>query len=146
MAELASEALIGIGTEFYRWDETSSSWKQLSEITDVSGPSKAREAVEVTHLNSPDKYKEFIKGLKEAGDVSLSMNFTRAQYDIMSTDFESENNQNYKIVIPDAERTTIEFEGMITELGLAIPVGDKITSDVTIKVSGKPTVSDSTAA
>jgi hypothetical protein len=58
----------------------------------------------------------------------------------MDADFESDTKQNYQIVLPDTDMTTIEFEGNVSELGLAIPVADKITSDVTIQISGKPTV------
>jgi len=140
--EVASNAVVGIGTSFSRWSSGSSEWQLIAEITEVGGPNKAKEMVEVTHLKSPDKYKEFIGGLKEAGTCSLSMNFTKATYDIMDADFESDTKQNYQIVLPDEIMTTIEFEGNVSELGLAIPVADKITSDVTIQISGKPVVSD----
>lgn len=140
--ELASNALAGIGTSFSRWSSGSSSWQLIAEITEIGGPNKAKEMIEVTHLKSPDKYKEFVGGLKEAGTCSLSMNFTKETYDIMDADFESDVKQNYQIVIPDATLTTIEFEGNVSELGLSIPVGDKISSDVTIQISGKPVVSE----
>jgi hypothetical protein len=65
------------------------------------------------------------------------MNFTRATYELMNTDFESSFLQNYEIYLPDTEGTSFEFEGLVTELGLAIPADDKITADVTIKVSGQ---------
>ena len=65
------------------------------------------------------------------------MNFTRATYDAMKDDFESNALQNYEIVLPDAESTSFEFEGLVTELPLTITGGDKITSEVVIKLSGK---------
>ena len=58
----------------------------------------------------------------------------------MNTDFESDDLQNYEIVLPDDEDTSLEFEGLVTELPLTIPMDNKITADVTIQVSGRVTM------
>ena len=139
---MSSNAISGMGTKFYRWTADSSAWTEVAEINSISGPTKSRDTIEVTTLSTTGGYKEFISDLRDAGNVSLSMNFTRATYDIMNADYENDENQNYKIVLPDTEETTLEFEGMVMELPLNITVGDRITADVEIKISGKPTVYD----
>ena len=48
--------------------------------------------------------------------------------------------QNYEIVLPDAENTTLEFEGLVTELPLTVPADDKVTADVTIQITGEVTL------
>ena len=58
----------------------------------------------------------------------------------MKTDFDADTLQNYEIVLPDVESTSFEFTGFVTELPLSITTDDKISSDVTIKVSGQVTV------
>lgn len=139
---MASNAISGIGTLFYRWSTTSSEWVEIAEISEISGPSKTRETIEVTTLGSTDGYKEYIPGLREGGTVQLTMNYTRATYEIMSDDFESDVVQNYKVVLPDTDKTAFEFEGLVTELPLGISTGDKITADVTIQVTGAVTYYD----
>jgi len=134
---MSSEAISGVGTKFYRWSSTSTEWEAVAEVTSIGGPGMTRESIEVTSLDSVDGYKEFIGGLRDGGSVSLSMNFTRASYALMKADFEDNTRQNYKIVLPDAEETTLEFEGLVMEVPLKVDTGDKITSDVNIKISGK---------
>lgn len=130
-----SNATAGVGTKFWRWDN--SHWQSIAEINSIDGPGKSRDTIDVTSLDSVGGYREFIGGFRDGGTVTLPMNFTRATYDLMNDDFESNLLQNYEIVLPDTENTSFEFEGLVTELGLAIPADDKITADVTIKVSGQ---------
>ena len=113
-----SNAFAGIGTKLYRWDE--SAWVAIAEISEIGGPKKSRDTIEVTNLDSLDGYREFIGSFRDGGTVSLKMNFTRATYDVMNEDFESDALQNYEIVLPDADATSFEFEGLVTELGLGI--------------------------
>ncbi len=139
-----SNALSGVGTQFRRWYEnatsTAGAWESIAEINSIAGPSKSRETIDVTSLDTTGGYRQFIGSFRDAGTVTLNMNFTRDTYEQMNDDFESEDRQNYEIVLPDADNTTLEFTGLVTELPLDIPMDDKITADVTIKVSGKPTL------
>jgi len=129
-----SYATAGVGTIFQRW--SGSAWAAIAEINSITGPSMSRDTIDVTSLSSTGGYREFIGGFRNPGTVQLSMNFYRQNYDLFKTDFESSTIQNYRIVLPDAENTSVEFEGLVTELPLTIPADDKITMDVTIQVSG----------
>lgn len=127
-------AIAGKSTVFHRWSGTA--WVAIAEINSITGPGMSRDVIDVTSLDSNSGYREFIAGFRNPGTVTLAMNFTRAQYDLMQTDFESDDLQNYEIVLPDSETTSVEFEGLVTELPLTIPADDKVTLDVTIQISG----------
>jgi predicted secreted protein len=129
-----SYATAGVGTIFQRW--SGSAWAAIAEINSITGPSMSRDTIDVTSLSSTGGYREFIGGFRNPGTVQLSMNFYRQNYDLFKGDFESSTIQNYRIVLPDEENTSVEFEGLVTELPLTIPADDKITMDVTIQVSG----------
>ena len=130
-----SNAISGVGTKFRRWD--GANWDNIAEINSITGPNKSRDTIDVTSLDSTGGYREFIGGFRDGGTVTLPMNFTRSTYEVMNTDFESAVLQNYEILLPDTEATSFEFVGLVTELGLGIPADDKVTADVTIKVSGQ---------
>ena len=132
---MASKAIAGVGTKFKRWN--GSAWVDIAEINSITGPSMSRDTIDVTSLDSTGGYREFITGFRNAGTVVLAMNFTRATYETMLNDFESNTIQNYQIVLPDAENTGLDFEGLVSELPLTIPADDKVTADVTIQVTGK---------
>jgi predicted secreted protein len=134
-----SDAISGVGTVLRRWNG-SSAWANLAEVNSIKGPGMTRDTIDVTSLDSIGGYREFIGGFRDGGTLTFSMNFTRANYDLMKSDFESSDMGNYELVLPDSDKTSIEFEGLVTELPLTIPMDDKVTIDVTIKISGSPTV------
>jgi len=128
-----SNAVNGVGTTFERWN--GSAWVAIAEIKSISGPSMSRDTIDVTSLDSTSGYKEFIAGFRDAGTVALSMNYTRAGYNAMLADFESDDLQNYQIVLSDSVATSIEFEGLVTEMPLSVAVGDAIGLETTIKIT-----------
>jgi len=141
---MASNAVSGVGTKFGRWN--GSSWDYLAEVNSITGPTMTRDFIDVTSLDSTGGYREFITGFRDAGTISLSMNFTRDSYDLMLTDFESPNANNYEIILPDVDVTSFEFEGLVTEVPLTIPTDDKITADVTIKITGQVVMNSGTGS
>jgi len=136
---MASTATSGVGTVFNRW--SGSAWVLQAEITSISGPGMTRDTIDVTSLDSTGGYREFITGFRNAGTVTLSMNFTRSAYEQMLNDFDSDTVQNYQIDLPDVENTSLDFEGLVTELPLSIPADDKITAEVTIQITGQVVLS-----
>jgi predicted secreted protein len=137
---MPSNAISGVGTLFRRWSGTA--WVNIAEVNSIDGPNKTRNTIDVTSLDSTDGYKEFIAGFKDGGTVNLTMNFSRSTYDLMNTDYEADELQSYEIMLPDADNTSFEFTALVVELGLSIPTDDKITSPVSLKISG-PVVTES---
>lgn len=132
-----SNAISGVGTVFKRSNMMSSpTFSAIAEINSIQGPDKSRETIDVTSLDSTGGYREFIAAFRDAGQVQLEMNFTRDGYLDMNDDFEVDTLVDYQIVLPDTGNTTIDFSGLVINLGLAIPLDDKITAPVTIKISG----------
>lgn len=132
-----SNAISGVGTIIQKWDGASQ-WDAIAEVTNISGPGMTRDLIEVTSLDSVGGWREFISGFRDGGTVVLSMNYTRAGLDSFFADFESDDVANYEIVLPDG--TSLEFEGLVQEFPLTIPTDSQITMEVTIKVTGPPTV------
>lgn len=135
-----SKAISGVGTKFFR------NGTALAEVNSINGPGMTRDFIDVTSMDSVGGYREFIAGFRDGGTVTLNMNFTRATYDLMKDDFENDDEQIYEIVLPDDDVTSVEFLGLVTELPLTISTDDKVTADVTIKVSGEVTVNSGTGS
>lgn len=122
---------------------TGAAWAAIGEVTNISGPTMAKETHDVTSLASTGGYREFITGLKDPGSVTFTMWFNRADYGAMKTLFESETIQNFELILDDLEKTTLEFQGYVTELPLEVPEGP-MSCNVTIKISGSVTVNSGT--
>jgi predicted secreted protein len=93
-----------------------------------------------TSLDSSGGYREFIPSFRDPGEVTLNMNFTRDVYVLLNTDFEASTTQNFDIVFPDAQNTSLDFDGYVTGITIGIPTDDKVTMDVTIKITGVVTL------
>lgn len=136
-----SDAVSGVGTLFKRSDMASApTFAAIAEINSIDGPNKSRDTIDVTSLDSTGGYREFIASFRDGGEISLEMNFTRDGYVDMNTDFETDTLVDYQIVLPDTGATTLDISGLVTSLGIGIPLDDKITAPVTIKVSGQITL------
>jgi len=143
-----SIAFDGYGVTFGIGDGSSSeAFVDVAEVLDVSGPSYGRDTIDVSHATSPNKYREFIDGFKDAGEVSLNMNFTQASYASFLAKLESDGLDNYKITIPDdnySNKPTIVFAASVTGIEADFATEDKVTAAITMKVSGKPTYTQGT--
>lgn len=142
---MSSNAMSGVGAKFYRWNAYASSsatadWEEMAEVNSITFDGFSRETIDVTDLktaNTNSGYRSKITGLRDSGTFSFNMNYTRSQYLKMKTDFESDSNQVYLVVLPDTEETYLEFEGLLTDLPLDIPLEDRINSDITVAIDGK---------
>lgn len=137
-----SNAFSGVGVQFQAGDGASSeAFTAIAEVNSISGPSISRDTIDVTSLDSSGGYREFIGGFRDGGSVNLNMNFTLETYDDFKDNLESETSQNFKIVFPAtkpgaAASAEFAFAGLVTELSLEIPMDDKVTANVTIKIDG----------
>ncbi|PJN31304.1 hypothetical protein CG717_16180 [Streptomyces sp. CB02613] len=132
------------GTQLLRDTTGSGSFAVVANVSDLSGPSRARDAIEVTTHDSPNGYREFIKGLKDGGEVEATINFDpgNTTHQALDADFEEKDLRDYQMVIlpGEADEHTWDFTALITAVGDAYPTDNKIERTVTFKISGMPTL------
>jgi len=133
-------AIAGKGTQFRRWNSGTGEWEAIGQINSITGPGMTRETIDTTALDTAGGYRTFIAGFRDPGTLELEMNFVRDTYETMKNDFESDTAQNYEIVLPDTDNTTLEFEGLVTECPLDIPPDDKVTASIVIQITGQVTL------
>lgn len=133
------------GTQFKRGNGATPTevFTSIANVTSIGGPSRTRETIDVTAHDSTDGWMEFIGGLKDGGEISLDLNYDPAEttHDL-DDDFDDTNPRNYQIVIlpgTDDEHTW-DFAGILTALEDEFPYDDKMGRSMTVKVSGKPTL------
>lgn len=131
-------ATAGKGCYLLRW--SGSDWAEVAEVNSINGPTATRDTIETTHLRSAGNYRQFIASWKDGGEMTFQCNFTRDTYEELKADFESDNLNDWQLVISDAAATTFSFEALLTGLPIDVPFDDKITVDVTLKISGAVTI------
>jgi len=136
-----SDAIAGLGIEIKRGSGDSSSgggeFTKVAEIFDINPPNRTRETFDVTsHDDNNSGYREFLTGFRDGGEVTLSMHYEKTRHAAWLADFNSDDTVRYQIVFPDSAATTLEFSGLVTNIQTHAPLDDKMSVDVTIKVSG----------
>lgn len=118
----------------------------IAEVTNIDGPGLSRDMIEVTHHQSPAMWRERIKGLKDAGEVSLSINYipTNSTHNsatgLLGDLANDTTNGTYTLVFPDSAGTTWSFAGAIANFEPSAPIDDRLTADITLQVMGQPTL------
>ena len=117
----------------------------ILNIISITGPNQARDSIDISTMDSTDKWREFIPGMLDAGELTFEVN-----YDAVSGSTADDLNT---LLTATAETVTVTFaptnatsswacSGFITALGFATPFDEKITQPVTIKFTGAPTYTD----
>jgi len=99
-----------------------------------------RNLFDATTFDSADGWKEFAAGLKDGGTVTFSLLFLKATYSMMKADFLNSTALAYSITLPDSDVTVVSFNALVQEFPLNIPLDDKVTISVTMKITGGITI------
>lgn len=137
---MTTQARIGHGTLFKIGNgATPEVFTTVGEVTSITPPGMSRDAIDATHEESPDAWREFIGGLKDGGEVSLELNFVpgSATTILLMAEIEAAPG-NKQIVFPAGE--VFSFRALCTNFEPEAPLDDKMVASATYKVSGKPTL------
>ena len=113
----------------------------IAGLTSIGGLELSADTIDVTTLNSADGYREFIGGLKDGGEVSLSGYFEPGDTDgqgAIKEAFDSGDAIPFSIVFPQGAAWS--FNGIVTGFSTGAELEDSVSFEATIKVSGKPTL------
>lgn len=118
----------------------------IAEVTDIGGPEFTLATEDVTNHSSIEGWREYIGTILDPGEIQFSINFipTEATHNPSTgliKDMVDKTLRNFELVFPDSGSTTWSFSALITSFKSSEPVQGKLAADVTLRVSGKPTLS-----
>jgi len=131
-----TKASIGHTTTFGVKLPPANAFTKVAEVTNLTPPGMTRDTVDATHLESDDGYKEFIAGLKESGEATLTVNYVPSAADALVAAFENGSGE-FQITFPN--KVTLTFDGIVTGYEWNdVVADDKMSATFTVKCSGKP--------
>lgn len=140
---MATEAQIGLGAQFWLDNDAGTPvLTKLGEILSVTLPNPQVEEVEATHMDSPNRRREYISGLIEDGEGTFEMNYVpgSATDVLIRGALADGKTRGYKIVIPDGAGTwEIEGECIVRGYERNIPLDDRMTATLTVRFTGAST-------
>jgi predicted secreted protein len=107
------------------------------EITSVNGIGFSRDAIDATHMQSANGYREMIFGLKQAKPMTFEVNLVPSGVGALQTITEG-SVANWQVLFPD--NSTVTFAAGMTDfdVGAMTPEG-KLSASFVLTPSGKPT-------
>ncbi len=138
MAE--TQASIGYGSLFHISRDNEATWIDLAEVFDITPPNDTVDEVDATHMQSPNRTREFIPGLIDPGEASFEMNFVPGSpSDLLIAEIKTAGERvRCRLTFPNG--VTWKFSGWVSGYEPAVPTDDKMTATVTWRVTG-PTIS-----
>ena len=118
----------------------------IANLTSIGEIGVESEEIDATDLDSPNNYKEFIAGSKDAGEVSIAGNIkSEANVEKMLALAESQSLEDWVVTYPSGATWTFKAfvksfkDGEKTTDGLA-------TFTASLRISGKPTYTKSSGS
>lgn len=151
---LAASAMHSFGSQIFSGAFTAPDPDVLTAITNVVSISfngATFTPVEVSHLFSPDKFKEFIPGFGDAGEIGLTFNWSAALHTALAalvplaTEMPATGHGRRRLVISSPAQDTIVFRGFFNYPGFMAQLDAKIElPTLNFRTSGKPSYTAST--
>lgn len=135
-----ADGAIGYGAEFEVRDgpDTDSDWVGLGLITSITPPSDSVDQIEITHMASPGRKKQFVAGLSDPGEMTLELNYMPgSETDAFILAWRaSGQTRDSRISYPATTSLVDTFPTFVSSYAPSIPVGDKMTATLGLKVAG----------
>lgn len=120
----------------------------IGQIRDLSGPAIESDQIEVSHRGSGgaiDRFRRFVAGLADGGEVSFDIVFdpdlashdptiAGSMYDLA----ESGEVNEFQITFPGqgSDVTTVDFDAFVSNFEIDSPLEDGLSADITLKITG----------
>ena len=133
----------GLGSIFGVGDAASpQGFTALAKVVNMKPPSKSKADIEVTNLQSAGGYREYIAGLKESGECTVTVRCTAANITIIETEFARTAEWNYRITSNVTLNTIWTFAARLMDITYGdIIADDTLTAELRFKLTGQDTIS-----
>ena len=112
-----TQAIIAHGALVER-SQNGTTFTEIPEAKGVAIPSITQEYLDASHIQSPDAFREYVKGMKDLGELSIPANYTTAGFTQQLADQNFNGPITYRVTLKTAPAQTsgdrFEFQGYPT--------------------------------
>jgi hypothetical protein len=114
---------------------------ELAEVTSFQPPQSTIDDIEVTHMKSPQRRREYIPGLTDSGQASATMNYVPASATDVFLEGWRASGETRKVRGTYEDGSRVEFTAYVSTYSPDnIPVDGKMSATLNMKVTGAVTV------
>lgn len=130
-------------------NETSySNFTAIANVSNISVDGMAMDHVDMSTMDSANKWREYVAGMKEGGEITADINYDGSASGTCDKLFNTlyGEEKGYAIFFNETTNPTsnslFTCPGTLTRIGMAIPFDAKMNQPVTIKILGEPSFAD----
>jgi uncharacterized glyoxalase superfamily protein PhnB len=114
----------------------------ITELTSISGPNFSADDIDVTTHANTNTFKSFIKGLTDAGEITIEGNMIYTDYNTVYASAITTSLYSATITIPTSPSVTQWVANVYCKgFEIEMPFDDKVSFTGTFKIDGRPTMS-----
>lgn len=133
-----------VGTRLLKKDDLDQ-WADIAHVSNISGPGFSLDTEDVTAHDSPDGWEEVVGTVLRSGELTFDVEFVPDTHADLLTSMAAKEVGEYKLVFPNMTSTCWSFKALVTGFNPSAPLG-KLSASVTLKITGKPNLSDTMPA
>ena len=117
----------------------------MGGLTDIPPPSFTRESIDVTAHDSTDGYREFLGGLKDPGELTMTLNWTpgNATHDVAIAMMDEDLPRLFVVTFTQVTPNVLcTYRAVMLGFEPTGAVEGQLTASVSLRVWGKPVWSD----
>lgn len=146
---MATKQRIVFGT-VTEWSTDGTTFTPIPEVKGLAVPEVDIEYQDVTNLDSAGGYREYIPGLKDAGEITMPAGYTSDLYEL-AVGYQNNGTLLYfRVTLPaedgQAAGDVHQFEGYVRAQLEQNAVGDPIGMNLVVRTSGAPSFAKGAAA
>lgn len=114
---------------------------EIAEITKIARTGGKSDLQDVTNMDSPSSYREFLPTLLDAGDIAMDGNYLGnqdASQQTFQTMFDNQTLAVWQIVLPNSFGTW-QFSAYVSAFDFDLPHDKQATFSAKLKITGAPT-------
>lgn len=111
----------------------------VADVTEIGVLDAKADTIETTVHSSAGQWRTFVGGLKDGGELKMTVNYDPSLHGTLWSTLAADGIK-HRVTLPDAGAAVVDFNGITTALSGSAPFDDKLTADVTIKVTGAPVI------
>ena len=115
----------------------------VGQVTNIDVLDIDVDTIDVSSHSSTGQWREFVAGMKDAGELSMDLNLDPATHMAATDSVYAQVGGDpigMKITLPDTGAAEIAFDGIVTGFSASAPYDDKLEATATVKVTGPITV------
>lgn len=130
------DGIIGYGSKVRIGVGATPTWTELAFVGDIEMPDEQVDEVEVTHMQSPGRRKQFIAGLIDGGEVGVPMNYIPGSVtDTLLLGLKASGETVQVEITLTATGTPEIYAGFLKGYARTAPVNDKMMATATFRLS-----------